>query len=324
MVVLDDVLLDRNGNLYPFGKNFTNFAIMGRFGNQPLINGKESYTTTVKAGQVLRLFFLNTANVRPFNISIAGVKMKMVGSDSGKFEHSFFADSFIISPSERYIVEVAFEKPGKYTILNVNPFSSYRLGEIIVDGSPSEFLTDFLQLGNNTEISEGIEPYKKYFGLPPDFEYRLNVDIPGAMMGMGMMMEHDEDGIEWEDTMFGMNLLSTNENLEWRIIDSQTGKWNMNATREVSAGKPIKIRLNNTKVSVHPMQHPIHLHGARFLVLEKDGVKNDNLAWKDTVLVPVGSTVDILTYFPNKGEWMMHCHIAEHLGSGMMTSFKAV
>lgn len=324
LVVLDDVFLGRDDKPYPFAKNLTTFAIMGRFGNQPLVNGKESYGTSIKAGEVLRLFFLNTANVRPFNISVAGTKMKLVGSDSGKFEHSFFADSFTISPSERYIVEVAFEKPGKYAILNSNPFSSYELGEIIVGGAQSELPSGFLQLGNNTEISEGIEPYKKYFDLPPDFEYQLNVDIPGAMMGMGMMMEHGEDGIEWEDTMFGMNLLSTNENLEWRIIDEQTGKWNMNATREVPAGTPIRIRLNNTKASVHPMQHPIHLHGARFLVLEKDGVKNNNLAWKDTVLVPVGSTVDILTYFPNKGEWMMHCHIAEHLSSGMMTSFKAV
>ena len=38
----------------------------------------------------------------------------------------------------------------------------------------------------------------------------------------------------------------------------------------------------------HPMHHPIHLHGQRFLVLSRDGVENRNLAWKDTVLVPVG------------------------------------
>src|SRR3989338_6996109 len=136
-VILDDILLDRDGDLFPFGKDFTNFAIMGRFGNQPLINGRESYSATVKTGEVLRFFFLNTANVRPFNISIKGTQLKMEGADSGKFEREFFADSFAIAPSERYIAEVAFGNPGKYGIYTTNPFSSYKLGEIIVEGEPA-------------------------------------------------------------------------------------------------------------------------------------------------------------------------------------------
>jgi FtsP/CotA-like multicopper oxidase with cupredoxin domain len=61
----------------------------------------------------------------------------------------------------------------------------------------------------------------------------------------------------------------------------------------------------------------MHFHGQRFLVLSRDGVPNDNLAWKDTVLVPVGSTVDILLEASNPGRWMAHCHIAEHLSVGM-------
>ena len=36
----------------------------------------------------------------------------------------------------------------------------------------------------------------------------------------------------------------------------------------------------------HPMHHPFHIHGAgRFLVLSRDDVAEDNLVWKDTVLV---------------------------------------
>ena len=43
-----------------------------------------------------------------------------------------------------------------------------------------------------------------------------------------------------------------------------------------------------------------------------------NLAWKDTVLVRTGETVDILLDVTNPGLWMAHCHIAEHHESGMM------
>ena len=40
--------------------------------------------------------------------------------------------------------------------------------------------------------------------------------------------------------------------------------------------------------------------------------------WKDTAIIPVGSTVDLLIDASNPGAWMLHCHIAEHLGAGMM------
>lgn len=57
-------------------------------------------------------------------------------------------------------------------------------------------------------------------------------------------------------------------------------------------------------------------------MLSKDGRRNDNMVWKDTVLVPTGSTVELLVEMENPGTWMTHCHIAEHLESGMMLSFK--
>ena len=46
-----------------------------------------------------------------------------------------------------------------------------------------------------------------------------------------------------------------------------------------------------------------------------------NLVWKDTVLVRTGQVVDILFDVSNPGLWMAHCHIAEHMQSGMMFSF---
>ena len=36
---------------------------------------------------------------------------------------------------------------------------------------------------------------------------------------------------------------------------------------------------------------------------------------------PVGQTVDILVDNANVGNWMLHCHIAEHLEAGMMANY---
>jgi FtsP/CotA-like multicopper oxidase with cupredoxin domain len=69
------------------------------------------------------------------------------------------------------------------------------------------------------------------------------------------------------------------------------------------------------------MNHPFHIHGQRFLVVSIDGVPNENLVWKDTAIVPVGATMDLLVEMSNPGTWMAHCHIAEHLHSGMMFNF---
>ena len=55
--------------------------------------------------------------------------------------------------------------------------------------------------------------------------------------------------------------------------------------------------------------------------LSRDGQPEPNLAWKDTVLLRSGETVDILLDVSNHGLWMAHCHIAEHNQGGMMFSF---
>jgi FtsP/CotA-like multicopper oxidase with cupredoxin domain len=69
------------------------------------------------------------------------------------------------------------------------------------------------------------------------------------------------------------------------------------------------------------MAHPFHLHGQRFLVLSRDGVRTENLVWKDSAIIPAGETVELLVDMSNPGRWMMHCHIAEHLSAGMMAAF---
>ena len=70
------------------------------------------------------------------------------------------------------------------------------------------------------------------------------------------------------------------------------------------------------------MHHPFHIHGAgRFLILDRGDVPEPKLVWKDTVLVRAGEIVHILLDVTNPGRWMAHCHIAEHIETGMMFSF---
>jgi len=136
-------------------------------------------------------------------------------------------------------------------------------------------------------------------------------------------MDHSGgEGIEWEDDMVEVNRQTTGATMHWRFLDRTTGADSPAIDWRFTVGDRVKIRLINEMASDHPMHHPFHLHGAgRFLVLARDGVTEPNLVWKDTVLVRTGQTVDILFDVTNPGLWMAHCHIAEHMQSGMMFSF---
>jgi FtsP/CotA-like multicopper oxidase with cupredoxin domain len=136
-------------------------------------------------------------------------------------------------------------------------------------------------------------------------------------------LHHDApDGLEWEDLMPEINQASDSLNMTWKLVDRDTGKENGHIDWAFRVGDRVKIRLENGMAQDHPMHHPFHIHGAgRFLVLARDDRPDDNLVWKDTVLIGAGQTVDILLDVTNAGWWMAHCHIAEHNQAGMMFSF---
>ncbi len=325
VLVIDDILIE-GGDVPEFDEEYTNLALMGRFGNIMIVNGKTDYSLNVRKGEVVRFYLANVANTRTFKVEIPGAKIKLVGSDGGLYEREEFIDSVIIAPSERYIIEVFFDNEGEYQIKNVNPIKSYVLGRVIVSNemTNNDLSGVFNVLKENPKTKTEIEQYREFSDKSPDVTMKLSIDMSGMHGNMmeGMMEEHEEDGIEWEDTMAMMNRQMTSDFLTWEIIDGKTGRKNMDIDYNWKVGDIVKIRIFNDPNSMHPMQHPIHFHGNRFLVLAEDGIKNDNLVWKDTVLVPVGKEVDILLEISNPGEWMAHCHIAEHLSSGMMTSFK--
>jgi FtsP/CotA-like multicopper oxidase with cupredoxin domain len=71
--------------------------------------------------------------------------------------------------------------------------------------------------------------------------------------------------------------------------------------------------------------HPFHLHGFFFQLVEENGESPAFLSWEDTVNVPRKERVRI-AWLPDDraGEWMYHCHILEHHAMGMMAHFEVV
>jgi FtsP/CotA-like multicopper oxidase with cupredoxin domain len=158
--------------------------------------------------------------------------------------------------------------------------------------------------------------------VPPPSAGHDHASMDHGATEHGAMGHGGAEGIEWEDDMVEVNRLTTTATMHWRFLDRTSGADSPAINWTFTVGERVKLRLVNEMDSDHPMHHPFHLHGAgRFLVLARDGVVEPNLVWKDTVLVRTGQVVDIMFDVSNPGLWMAHCHIAEHMQSGMMFSF---
>ena len=331
-LVLDDILLE-NGRVAPFAENESSHTLMGRFGNTMLVNGDTEFQLDAQPGEVVRFFLTNTANTRTFNVSIPGANLKMVGSDGGAYEQETFVDSVVISPSERATVDVLFESAGTYPLQHSTPLKTYSLGSVVVNGvtvAPS-YAAQFATAAVNESVRLEINAFRPLLARAIDKSLNIGIDMGMMNMMSGPAVGHGQHAthgggqpIEWEDDMPAMNIHSTKETVQWKLTDEATGRSNMDIDWKFKLGDKVKIKITNDRNSMHPMQHPIHLHGQRFLVTSTNGVPNDNLVWKDTALVQTGDTVELLVDMTNPGDWMLHCHIAEHLEDGMMLPFTVI
>lgn len=333
MLVVDDILMDGD-ELASYSEDEVTHTLMGRFGDTMLVNGSTDYRLEVNEGEVVRFYITNTANTRVFNLSVPGAQMKLVGADNGLYEYEEWAEEVLLGPSERAIVEVLFAEAGDYALIHQTPDKTYTLGEFSVsdEAVAESYAANFSVLKTHTSTVASIDPYREQFEREVDKFLSINLEMDG-MGGMhsmhgGMAMEDSMMGmsggepIEWEDSMEAMNSTSNTDTLTWQLVDEETENINEDIDDwNFTQGDIVKIQISNPDDTLHPMQHPIHIHGQKFLVLSMDGERSDNLVWKDTVLIPAGSTAELLVEMANPGDWMIHCHIPEHLESGMMLLF---
>jgi FtsP/CotA-like multicopper oxidase with cupredoxin domain len=338
VVMLDDLLLagEAGDRLVPYGRDVATHALMGRFGTTFLVNGEPDYRLEVDRGEVVRFWITNVASTRTFNLSFGDLPVKVVASDLSRFRRPVRSPNVVLGPAERYAVEVRFDEAGTVPLVNRvqaldHVYGSFfpevdTLGTVRVrEGAPErDFADAFGRLEENPEVARDMERYRDAFEGPPDRELHLGMEAEGLPFPVDGLMRKDSiyfHPVEMSGTMPRMNWVATSGEVRWILRDPATGAENMAIDWRFRVGDVVRLRLRNLRHAAHAMQHPIHIHGQRFLVLSRNGRPAEDLVWKDTTIVPVGTTATLLLELTNPGEWMIHCHIAEHLDSGMRMTF---
>jgi FtsP/CotA-like multicopper oxidase with cupredoxin domain len=253
----------------------------GREGPVIFVNGQLDPTITIRSGEVQRWRIVNASAARVYRLAVPGATMIQVGSDGGLFEHPHEVKDVLIANSER--VEVLIRgtgAPGSRTSLEDLPYDRYM---------PQTRPADWEETRDLVEL-------------------RYSTDPPVAPVAIPAVLRP-------------VPALDTTQVVARQVVTFTQGM--INGRRMDLNRVDLRARLGTTEIweidNLVGMDHPFHLHGFRFQVLDRDGVPVTERRWKDTVNVPKHATVRIIIRFDNfAGRWMFHCHILDHEDEGMM------
>lgn len=253
----------------------------GREGDLVFVNGTLMPELTIRSGEVQRWRVLNASGARVYRLALSGHTFQWVGTGGGLFEHPEEVSEILLANAERVELLVrGTGTPGSRAVLQSLPYDRY-----VPQTRPRDWdrPRDLLAVRYTSEVAV----------TPPDLPRSLRVVPPLDTMQATARRE-----IVLTQGMINGQLMDLNR-IDERSTLGTTEIWQIE--------------------NLVGMDHPFHLHGFQFQVIERDGVPEKARRWKDTVNVPKHSMVRFIVRFENyPGKWMYHCHILTHEDHGMM------
>ena len=280
MFVLDDVKLEATGLLSE--RTAPLDLMLGRQGNVLLVSGRRAPSFETRPGARERWRFVNSANGRYFNLRLPGHTFQVIAWDGGLLAEPYETETLLVAPGERYEVLVTLDgAAGDELALQT---IHYDRGHDIPDPGPQDLL--HVRLAGPASSPVPTRKWGTFAAIP----------VNGQTPRRSLVLDEMEEGLP--EPRFTINGQSAPD------------------------VPPIVARSGDVEVweirNDAPMDHPFHLHGMFFQLVDIDGVAPAHRGWKDTINVPMKKTVRVAVRYGAAGKWMYHCHILEHAERGMM------
>ncbi|WP_380164154.1 multicopper oxidase family protein [Jannaschia sp. R86511] len=282
-VMVQDVTLARDGSL-PAGSGF--LEVTGPLGDTLLVNGTPGPHLDVTT-EAVRLRLLNASAARVYDFALDdGRRMDLVATDGGLLPAPVPMTSVLLSPGERAEVVVRV-RPGERVVLRSGPPDLGVAGVMVrMTGARDRF--DVLELRAADRLAPS-PPLPAVLAAAPDLDpaaatVTRTFDLADGNQVNGLRMD-----------MTRVDEVATTGTTEQWLVRNLDG-----------------------------MPHNFHLHGTSYVVAELDGAPPPaHLAgWKDTVLLPPGSSARLLVRHDGPADpdaaYLYHCHLLAHHDQGMM------
>ena len=287
-LVLSDIGVDEKGRLEPADSGGSAGMVFGREGNYVLVNGRTHPTIRARSGAPQRWRIVNAAKSRFFYLDLDGQPFTVIGSDGGIQERQVTTDIVLVTPGERVDVIVAPKgKAGTPLMLRA---MLYNRGYGSVEYRAVE---EILTIEFTKEAPIVAKPVNVTRAIP----------VTSAA------------GATPVDFVLSLPPMKNNKS---EFLVNGVPSWKAKPYLAKLGEKQLWIVKNESD-----WDHPFHLHGFFFQVVDEQGNPVRPIALKDTVNVPMKTTVRLLVTFDERpGEWMFHCHILDHADGGLMGTVK--
>src|SRR5918993_2118333 len=256
----------------------------GREGNVRLINGTSEPELTIAAGQIERGRIVNASSARYLPLSLRGLPFQIIGTDGGLIEAPVTVTEVLLPAADRVELAVGpFEEEG--AVFNIEDLPYYRMAG-----------------------KKGVERFGTIRVAP---RKPSTARVPARLREIAPLVTGAANVTRTVTLGFKLSLR--------RGLDFVVNGERHHHDQPVKVGELQVWDVVNTTM----MDHPFHLHGFFFQVLEINGNKPAWRSMEDVINVPPGATVRIAWYPDDRpGSWMYHCHILEHHLAGMMAHFE--
>jgi len=283
VMMLGDIQESNEQNSTMAGMNMDDMDMSGSASITDTINGKKIASNLKIEGGQIGKLRFINASANNFKTIKFPFKVRVIAKDGYNLEQAYETQNFNIAPGQRLDVEVVLT--GKESKTYTIKDGNAKVKLIYKGNDKSKAISPFIPLK-----ADNLEKYVS--DKAPDISMKLTEEM--EMNGSEMKMREMINGEVFPNT----------------------------ETFNVKVGQVYKVRFENAD-KMAGMSHPMHIHGAHFQIISKNGHPTNDTTWYDTYPMDQGIKTDIAIKFDEPGVWMVHCHILNHEDNGMMTSFTA-